>query len=213
MIFHELGHGFAAWLSGYLALPLPFAFTFYGGDQSYVIIAGFVACWCRGLLAAFNARSPALGGVFISLLVAQMYMSFGLGHDQAQEMIVAGGFVGELIFGALLISGFHLRLPWRWDFWRFLALFLGMLIYSQSIVRWIQVKAGLADIPWGSAIGGRSDGDLSRLRDKYLWTESTIVDVYYRLAVAALAWILVHYVLSLPATLRRLQRSRSKPSP
>lgn len=208
MIFHELGHGVAAWLSGYLAIPVPFGFTFYSGNQSYVVIAGFVACWCRGLIAAFNAKSTALGVFFLVLLGAQIYLSFGLEHDRAREMFVAGGFVGELIFGALLISAFHARLPWRWDFWRFPALFVGMLVYSQSIVRWIKVKVSLAEIPWGSVVGDTSDGDLSRLRDRYLWTESTIVDFYYHVAMASLAWILVHYVLSLPATLRRIQRSR-----
>lgn len=145
---------------------------------------------------------------FLALLVAQIYLSFGLDHDQAQKMIVAGGFVGELICGAMLISAFRFRLPWRWDFWRFLALFAGMLIDSQSIVRWIKVKAGLVEIPWGSAIGGAEDGYLSRLRDKYLWTESTIVDFYYHLALVCIVWILLNYVWSVPATWRRIKRSR-----
>ena len=189
MIFHELGHGVAGWLSGYFALPTPFAVTFYGSNQSYIItLVVFAACF-RGFIGAFTKKSRFFCAFFGATIIAQIYLTFFQTNVQARQLIIAGGFAGEMIFSGLLIGSYHLSIPYRWDFWRFLSIFLGMMVCSQSILRWIKVKLDLAPIPWGSALGGQDDGDLAQLRDTFSWTEANIVDFYFRIALCCLAFI------------------------
>lgn len=195
MLYHELSHAMMAWLAGFPALPLPFAFTFFNPERSSLVIILFLACWTAGLLYAFNHRSLILGLIFSLLFSAQCYFSFFTSTDQSHSLVVAGGHGGEIVFGSILIASYHYQLPrkLRWDFWRFLSLLAGVFVFNQSTIRWTKIYFGWTPISWSSALGNPNHSDLSRLRDFWSWSQIHITNTYFYLSAAGAAWVVIHY--------------------
>lgn len=198
MLFHELGHAVAGWLGGMLAIPTPFAVTITMG-RSVAFALLFLILWLLGLIGSINARSRILQVFFLTLIVLQIKMSFFMTSEQATEIHIAAGAGGEIAFAALLLGAFSYRLPrrLRWDFWRLPALMIGAMLFADVIILWIKIKMGRAAIPWGSAVGLSNDGDMSRLRDVYGWTEADIIQNFYMFSLAAIGWILVNFIVAL----------------
>lgn len=149
---------------------------------------------------------------FAVLLLTQIKLSFFTSSDEARQIAIAAGIGLELVYGGLFIGAFHYHLPrsLRWDFWRFLALFLGALIYSHTTLLWVKIRFGLAKIPWGSAVGTTNDGDLNKLLRQWQWTEADIIERFSGLALLSLVWILGHYIVSLPSMVRRIRSAQSQ---
>jgi len=122
--------------------------------------------------------------------------------------ILAGG-LGEIVFGAFILVAFHFALPdrLRWDFWRWIALVPAALCFTQAIVLWRTVSADVSQMPWGSAVGSESDGDMNRLVQVFHWDANDLADFYLNLAYLGLTALAITYSY---AAYRFLQRKRGQ---
>lgn len=187
MPFHEVGHALTSWLSSRFAVPLPF-FTVWHEEQS-VLFGVLVAL----VLAAFGLRSwherSRFGTALASaLLLLQLGMSWLVPSHLTLMLQILGGALGEIVLGALVLVAFHHPLPdrLRWDFWRWPALLPGALCFANAFLLWSRAASDPTQIPWGSAIGDESDGDMNRLVRDFGWTARGLAAFYLKASWVAL---------------------------
>jgi len=104
-LFHELGHASVRWMSGFVAIPLPF-FTYWNDERSASLILFFHILWTAGIWLALRLGSQILLAVFIGLLVIQSVFSFLVPLEKINEITLLYGIGGEIVIGALLVSSF-----------------------------------------------------------------------------------------------------------
>jgi hypothetical protein len=205
MPFHELGHALASWLSSRFALPLPF-FTIWHDEQSLWFGLGVA-----GLLGWFGYHSwreeARFGlGVALTLLSLQLGLSWMVPARSTLMVQILGGALGELVLGALLLAAFHFPLPdrLRWDFWRWPALLPGAFCFTHALLLWARAAGDARHLPWGSALGNDSDGDMNRLVRDFGWSAAGLAAFYLKAgAVSALGLVGAH---ALALRRYRLQR-------
>jgi len=190
MPFHELGHALASWLGSRFAVPLPF-FTVWSNEQSLA----FGLC-LAALIGWFGFRSLCEGRRFgvvvaLSLLVTQLALSCGVSSRVSGMCQILGGALGEIVLGALVLIAFHFPLPdrLRWDFWRWPALLPGAVCFGHAVLTWVAAAHDARRIPWGSAIGDESDGDMNRLVRDFGWSAAEL-GRFYLAAVCLSALVL-----------------------
>lgn len=186
MPFHELGHALTSWLSSRFAVPLPF-FTVWNDQQS--VAFGLVVAV---IIAAFGVRSwlerrrfgVALAGVLLAL---QLGLSWLVPARLTSMLQILGGALGEIVLGALVLVAFHFPLPdrLRWDFWRWPALVPGSVCLANALLLWLRAARDVRHMPWGSAIGDESDGDMNRLVNGFGWRARELSSFYLKVAVAS----------------------------
>jgi hypothetical protein len=199
MPFHELGHAAASWFAGIYALPLPF-FTSWDEFRSNSVIVFFCTLWTVGVAAAVRWRSRVMTVLFAVALLLQTRATFFVELERINEFRISFGCTGEILFSALLVSSFVYRFPpqLRWDFWRFPVGALGGVLFGAVAMQWLQIRKDPSRIPWGSAIPtDENDGDLSKLRDLYHWSEAQIFSHYFFWIKLAFAFVLMHYLWNL----------------
>jgi hypothetical protein len=177
---HEFGHATIAWFSGRRALPLPFGWTTVIPERSlFVYFGGLILL---GLLfrAGWQEKKRSTIIVAIVCAVIQFGMTWLLSEDTFDMWLSFGGVGGEFYLSTLLMAGFYFRLPdyFRWDFWRYPALFLGANTFWTIFSFWQSVKQGTESIPWGSLIGGDSVGDMNQLSEVHNWSNAQIINTY-----------------------------------
>ena len=182
---HELGHAIVAWLSSYLAVPLPIGLTVRGAHRNgivYVCLLFLLGFLC---LTGWRMRRRWLMELAASLVLAQCAMTWLLSERTVEMLITFGGVGGELALSTFLIVGFYVRLPdrWRWEVWRFVVLGLAMHTFWDALWQWHRIAHGVAVIPWGSpwcAIfdEGEICGDMNRLHAKFGWSTRRIIQTY-----------------------------------
>jgi hypothetical protein len=192
MPFHELGHALASWLSSRFAVPLPF-FTVWHEEQSALF--GLVVA---AIITAFGARSwleQRRFGVALAvvLLALQVGMSWLAPTRLTSMLQILGGALGEIVLGALVLVAFHFPLPdrLRWDFWRWPALAPGAISLAHALLLWSRAARDVRHLPWGSAIGDESDGDMNRLVNGFGWRASELVAFYLKAAVVSVVLLAV----------------------
>ncbi|MEL7475059.1 MAG: hypothetical protein AAFY30_10965 [Cyanobacteria bacterium J06642_12] len=196
---HELGHATVAWLAGYRALPLPFGWTSVSSDRSTFVYLGIV--FLLGLLFVSGKRERKRWPMVlaIGLAVLQTFMTWGLSERSIDLLITFGGIGGEFYLSTLLIVGFYFKLPdrLRWDFWRFVALFMAASTFCHAFWQWHLIDRGLQDIPWGTMLFGSGDagGDMNRLNFDHGWSAARIMSTYSRLGELCLMVIVGTYGL------------------
>lgn len=194
MPFHELGHALASWLGSRIAVPLPF-FTIWLLDQSW----WFGALVSAALLwfAYHSWRERSRFGVLVAsaLLVTQATISWIVSTETSAEIQLLGGALGEIVLGGLLLVAFHFPLPdrLRWDFWRWPALLPAALCFAQALLLWSRAASDSSQIPWGSAIGNESDGDMNRLVRDFGWSARTLVRFYLGASILAVLGLAASY--------------------
>jgi Zn-finger nucleic acid-binding protein len=208
MPFHEVGHAAASWLSSRIAIPLPF-FTFWYDDQS--VFMGLVVAVVLGWLLFHTYREKnwfMLGSIAVVSL-AWAVITFLIPPSRTLMWQILAGALGELVFGAFLLVGFHFALPdrLRWDFWRWIALIPAALCFTQATMLWRTVSADVSQMPWGSAIGSDSDGDMNRLVQQFHWNANDLADFYLNIAYLGLTALAIAYTY---AAYRFLQRKRGQ---
>lgn len=208
MPFHELGHAAASWLSSRIAIPLPF-FTFWFDDQS-VLMGGIVASVLGWLL--FHTYREKNWFMFASASVVTLawaVATFIIDPRRTLMWQILSGALGEVVFGSFLLVAFHFALPdrLRWDFWRWIALVPAALCFTQATMLWRTVASDVSQMPWGSAIGAESDGDMNRLVQQFHWNANDLAAVYLNAAYLGLTALAITYAYS---TYRFLQRKRGQ---
>lgn len=177
---HEFGHATIAWFSGRRALPLPFGWTTVIPERSlFVYFGGLILL---GLLFRAGWREKKRSTMIVAIVCAviQFGMTWLLPEDTFDMWLSFGGVGGEFYLSALLIAGFYFRLPdyFRWDFWRYPAMFLGANTFWTIFSFWRSVKQGTESIPWGSLIAGDSVGDMNQLSEIHNWSNAQIINTY-----------------------------------
>ena len=222
MPFHELGHAAASWLSSRIAIPLPF-FTVWYDDQS--ILMGLVVASALTWLGyhAHQERNRFGLATAVLLLTIQAVFTLALPARLTLMWQILSGALGELLFGAFLLVAFHFPLPdrLRWDFWRWVAIIPGALCFTHAMRLWRTVVSDVSQMPWGSAIGSDSDGDMNRLVQQFGWGANELAEFYLRngyLCMAAIAGayayaIWRHYEKRTVPFSKGLRRGEVQPAP
>ena len=208
MPFHELGHAAASWLSSRIAVPLPF-FTFWYDDQS--VLMGLLVAGLLGWLIfhTYREKNWFMLGSASAVLLAWAVITFLVAPTRTLMWQILAGGLGEIVFGAFILVAFHFALPdrLRWDFWRWIALAPAALCFTQAIVLWRTVSADVSQMPWGSAVGSESDGDMNRLVQVFHWNANHLADFYLNMAYLGLTALAIAYTY---AAYRFLQRKRGQ---
>lgn len=194
MPFHELGHAAASWLSSRVAIPLPF-FTFWYDEQSVwmgLLVAG-VLSWL--MFHTYREKNYFMLGVAGAVLLGWAATTFLISPNTTLMWQILAGALGEIVFGAFVLVAFHFPLPdrFRWDFWRWVTLIPAALCFVHAILLWRVVWSDVTQMPWGSAIGAESDGDMNRLVQDFAWSANDLADLYLTAAYACLGGIVVTY--------------------
>ncbi|HSC86085.1 MAG TPA: hypothetical protein VLC09_02395 [Polyangiaceae bacterium] len=171
MPFHELGHAFASWLGARVALPLPF-FTFWQEEQSWMVGLLVLALW--GFVGFTSWQQERYAGLALAsiLTLATLTLWWFVPAPTSAMWQILGGPLGPLVLPAIPLALFPFRLheELRWDFWRFLVLFPATLAFANAALLYARAVDDPSLLPWGSALGDSSDGDLNRLVANYGWT-------------------------------------------
>jgi Zn-finger nucleic acid-binding protein len=194
MPFHEVGHAAASWLSSRIAIPLPF-FTFWYDDQS-VLMGLVVACVLGWLIFhTYREKNWFMLGSASAVLLAWAVMTFVIPPGQTLMWQILSGALGEVVFGGFLLIAFHFPLPdrLRWDFWRWAALIPAGLSFTYALTLWRTVAADVSQMPWGSAIGSESDGDMNRLVQQFHWSANDLADLYLTTAYVVMTALAITY--------------------
>ncbi|MGB8331232.1 MAG: zf-TFIIB domain-containing protein [Polyangiales bacterium] len=198
MPFHEIGHAAASWLSSRIAIPLPF-FTFWYDDQS--VLMGALVAAVLGWLLLHTYREKNHFMLFSTALVLLVWavLTFFVAPSRTLMWQILAGALGELTLGAFLLIAFHFPLPdrFRWDFWRWVALIPAALCFTHAILLWRSVSSDVSQMPWGSAIGTESDGDMNRLVQQFGWDANDLADFYSSTGYLGLLALALAYAYAL----------------
>jgi Zn-finger nucleic acid-binding protein len=198
MPFHELGHALASWLGSRFAVPLPF-FTVWSNDRSLPF--GLALAGLLGWLGFHSWREGRRFGLVLAgaLLAAQLGLSCFVSARASLMCQILGGGLGEIVLGGLVLVAFHFPLParLRWDFWRWPALLPGGVCFGHAALTWIAAARDARRIPWGSAIGDESDGDMNRLVHSFGWSAAELARFYLGAVCLSALVIGAAYVLAL----------------
>jgi hypothetical protein len=204
MPFHEVGHAAGSWLSSRIAIPLPF-FTFWDDDQS--VWMGLLVAAVLGWLIfhTYREKNWFMLGSVSAVLLAWAVITFVVPPRQTLMWQILSGALGEIVFGGFLLVAFHFPLPdrLRWDFWRWIALVPAALCFTQALMLWRTVSADVSQMPWGSAIGSESDGDMNRLVQQFHWSANDLADLYLNAAYVALTALAIAYGYALYRLIRK----------
>jgi len=194
MPFHELGHAAASWLSSRIAIPLPF-FTFWLEEQSALMGGVVVGVLGWLMFHTWREKNHFMLGVAAALLATWAIATFVISPTTTLMWQILAGALGEILFGGFLLVAFHFPLPdrFRWDFWRWAALVPAGLCFVHALRLWRTVSADVSQMPWGSAIGADSDGDMNRLVQQFGWSANDLADFYLAVAYACLLALFVTY--------------------
>lgn len=212
IVVHELGHALAAWLAGFVAVPLPIGLTSVGGQRA--LLVGLIVPAVLGYLIWLGWREKhpvftAAMGVFLGL---QIYLTWGISVHTARQWITFGGLGAEIALSAFFICTFYYRAPrrLRWDFWRYVALvpFAGVFVFQWLL--WRRVRKDVDWLPAGSAMTGTRDGssDIDKLLTVHGWTTEGLISTYERLVLFCVVVMVAHYVGFLVRALRGTRARR-----
>lgn len=214
MPFHELGHAAASWLTSRIAVPLPF-FTLWYDDQSTlmgVVVLTALGWW---MFHTYREKNHFMFGVAAVVMAAWALATFFISPTTTLMWQILAGALGEITFGAFLLVSFHFPLPdrLRWDFWRWVALIPSSLCFVHAVGLWRRVSADVSQMPWGSAIGAESDGDMNRLVQQFGWNANALADFYLGTAYVCLAALAVAYAYAAYRLVRKRGRTPSTATP
>lgn len=194
MAYHEGGHAVASWLTGRLAIPLPFL-TYSADDSSMTGYALTVAALAMMGFLGLRRRLPFW--IALAALGACVLLAKGLLATRPEQWawIAWSGIGGEFALGALCVIAFFHRLYHRpsWDVMRYVVLLAGLAAFLPAWRQWRAIAAGQEQFPLGSLLMGASDGDMNRLLATGL-SQMQIVESYLQFARLCAAAIVAFWL-------------------
>jgi hypothetical protein len=203
---HELGHAIVAWLSGFVAIPLPFV-TVRASEDRTLLGAGLLmlSIAAGGYFALRKSAWSLL--TFLGVLAAlQVLLTTTLNPAQATKWVIFAGLGGELVLPTIGMAAFYQRLPGRWDFWRYPVLAASGVTLVRGLFLWTRVASGARAMPHGSMVGSDSEGDVERLVRFYHFSEPGLARMYLTLAWGCLAVLACVYGFRLRLSLASASR-------
>jgi len=200
---HELGHAVVAWLSGFVAIPLPFFTLRASEDRNLFGAAVLMLSIAAGVYFALRRRIWPLLVLLGGLASLQMLLTFAINPAQATKWVIFAGLGGELVLPTVLMAAFYQRLPGRWDFWRYPVLAASAVTLVRGLFLWTRVASGTRAMPHGSMVGSDSEGDVERLVRFYHFGEADLAQTYLRLAWGCLALLACLYAFRVYLSLVR----------
>jgi|GEM_PF-745267 len=198
---HELGHATIAWWSGYRALPLPIGWTSISSQRDPFVYFGILFLLILLFWSARQEQIRWLQALAVLLALSQFCMTWLMPNRTQDLLITFGGVGGEFYLSTFLMASFYFPLPdrWRWDFWRFIVLGIAASSLWRSFWEWRSIRLGLAEVPWGTLLGGQGDagGDMNRLNYDFGWSPDQIIQTYTFLGNLCILVVLSLYVLFL----------------
>lgn len=198
---HELGHAIVSWLTGIPAIPMPFVTFQIGEDRSTIVIVLVALGWIALGAWGIKKRSPGLISGALGIAALQLVLTGIMSPGRANQWVLFAGLGGELVLSTVVMLAFYVRLPLRWDFWRYPVVFTCAFAYVHALVLWVKVALGVAEMPHGAFAGDSSEGDVERLLRTHEFTMASLARTYLWLAVACGAVLAVVY-------LRMLRKAR-----
>lgn len=195
--FHEFGHATIAWLSGRKALPLPFGWTNVDPTKSLFVYGGILIL--LGLLSWAGYREQRRWPMILAGVIAvlQFAMTWLMPLDTFKMLLSFGGVGGEFYLCTLLMVSFFFPFPdyFRWEIYRYPAVFGAAFTFWGSFTQWQQINTGAQSIPWGSLWGGaeHQGGDMNMLSHTFGWSDQQIIHTYNTLGGICLSVILGLY--------------------
>lgn len=203
---HELGHAIVSWLTGIPAIPMPFVTFQIGEDRSPVVIALVALAWIALGAWGVKKRSAGLIGGALGVAALQLLLTGIMSPGRANQWVLFAGLGGELVLSTVVMLAFYVRLPLRWDFWRYPVVFTCAFAYVHAFMLWVKVALGVAEMPHGAFAGDSSEGDVERLLRTHEFTMASLARTYLWLAIACGAVLVVVYLRMLRKA-RRLETS------
>jgi len=197
MWFHELGHAIVAWLSGFVAVPLPFFTIMPRETRSGSVIAIVLGMIGAIAFEASRRRWWALLAFAGGLAITQLVLTVVLNPAQARQWGIFAGEAGAIVLPTLVILAFYQPLGWRWDFWRYPVLVIAAIGFVHALFLWTGVARGTGVMPHGSAVGEDSEGDMERLIREFDWTKASLANSYIALTTGCLVVLGVTYFVFL----------------
>jgi hypothetical protein len=187
--FHELGHASVAWAGSRFAVPIflpAFGFTSIPGlAPSWPLFLAIQLGLGWGIRRCLRELRVGAALLLAAASVLNLMATLLVPADTWHMWVLYGGIGGEFWLATLAIALFQVRLPdrLRWDFFRLIALFLGVWSLTTVFWQWRGIAHDIARMPLGSVMVGRGDvnGDLNHLMDRYGWTAGQIIHSYLRL--------------------------------
>lgn len=195
---HELGHATTAWLSGFLAIPVPFMTALFGDGRSWFVIVLVLAAWVALGIYGWNRSRYRLVAGAVAIGVAQLVLTGVMSPGRAMQWVIFAGMGGEIVVATVFILAFYEQLPIpRWDFWRYPVAVTAALSYVHALLLWVGHALGLVDIGLASSSGHSAQGDLALLLRTNEFTERGLSRFCLTLAIACGAVIVASYVVHL----------------
>jgi len=108
---HELGHAVVAWLSGFVAIPLPFVTVRASEDRTLLGAGLLMLSIAAGGYFAVRKRAWSLLAFLGVLAALQVLLTVMLNPAQATKWVIFAGLGGELVLPTIGMAAFYQRLP------------------------------------------------------------------------------------------------------
>ena len=187
---HELGHGVAALISGYAAIPTPIGLTFISDQRSVLVYAAGLYWLWRLYVDGKKKRSRWQTGLAVALAIVQIFTTWIISEAAADAFITLGGAGGDLIISALVTLGLFWKRPKarEWLYLRYYAIAGAWYMLLSESWQWHEIKYNGQDLPWGSLLRGSDDigGDMNVLHYVHGFSIEQMTNLYYFLSNACL---------------------------
>ena len=192
MPVHELGHAFAAWFSGFDAIPTVWK-TLVPETRGFVMPLGLLAGLGWLGWRAWAAGNRVLLGTACTLVLLQLALTFGTSVHTAKMVIVFCGDGGGMILAVLLMGSFFFgkrtqlyKGSLRWGF-----VVIGAATYVDIYGTWVKARRDFDAIPLGSQDGMAADPLV--LIEQHGWTLASVANRYFVLGLLCFAALAAVY--------------------
>jgi hypothetical protein len=167
-----------------------------------LIVAGVLGWF---LFHTYREKNRFMFGSVVLVALAWFVITFLVSPTRTLMWQILSGALGELVFAGFILVAFHFPGPdrLRWDFWRWVAAIPAAICFTHALMLWYGASSDVSQIPWGSAIGSESDGDMNRLVAQFGWTAPELARFYLNVGYLAVTALTVAYAYAVHRFIHR----------